>query len=206
LSGANVVGGGYILQTNVNTGSALVSGIDAQISYRWPLPGGWGSLSASLVGSWLQHNISTPYEGAPSYDCAGLFGNTCLNGSVNPTWRHLLRVTWATPVNLLLSAQWRFIGSTSFDNNSSQPALTSAEEGFIDPIVSRIPNYSYLDLSAIWTASRHLQVRAGITNLFDKDPPFLPAVDASGTAGSFNTFPTYDLLGRTFFLAVSATL
>jgi outer membrane receptor protein involved in Fe transport len=206
LSGANVAGGGYILQTNVNTGSALVSGIDAQISYRWPLPGGWGSLSASLVGSWLQHNISTPYEGAPSYDCAGLFGNTCLNGSVNPTWRHLLRVTWATPVNLLLSAQWRFIGSTSFDNNSSQPALTSAEEGFIDPIVSRIPNYSYLDLSAIWTASRHLQVRAGITNLFDKDPPFLPAVDASGTAGSFNTFPTYDLLGRTFFLAVSATL
>jgi iron complex outermembrane receptor protein len=206
LSGATVAGGGYILQANVNTGSAVVSGIDVKINYRSPLPGGWGALSASLTGSWVQHNISTPYQGSPSYDCAGLFGNTCLNGSVNPTWRHVLRVTWATPANLELSAQWRFIGSTSFDNNSSQSTLTAVEEGFIDPIVSRIPNYSYIDLSGIWTASRHLQVRAGVNNLFDKDPPFLPAADVSGAAGSFNTFPTYDLLGRTFFLSVSATL
>ena len=41
LSGATVASGGYILQTNVNTGAALVSGIDLQSNYRWPLANGW---------------------------------------------------------------------------------------------------------------------------------------------------------------------
>ncbi len=204
LSGATIAGGGYILQTNVNTGGALVSGIDLQSNYRWPLANGWGTLSASLSGSWTQHNSVTPYAGAPSYDCAGLFGNTCLNGSVNPTWRHNLRVNWDTPWNVLLSAQWRFIGHSSFDNNSTQLLLKGQEELFYDPIVTHIPNYSYLDLSAIWTVAQGIQVRAGINNVFDKDPPFLPSGDSYGAAGGLNTFPTYDLLGREFFVAFRA--
>jgi outer membrane receptor for ferrienterochelin and colicin len=200
-----VAGGGYVLENDVNTGNALVSGIDLQANERWPLPGGWGALSANLTGSWLQHDSSTPYRGATSYDCAGLFGNTCLGGSVSPTWRHNLRVTWETPWQLQLSAQWRFIGRTSFDNNSSQPALQFVEEGFYDPVVTHIPNYSYLDLSAIWVVTRQVQLRAGVSNLFDKDPPFLPWFDISGAAGTLNTFPAYDLSGRRIFLAVRAT-
>ena len=206
LSGANVAGGGYILENDVNTGTAVVSGIDLQMSWRWLLPGTWGVLSAGLVGSWLQHDSSTPYQGAPSYDCAGLFGNTCLGGSVSPTWRHNLRVSWETPWKVELSAQWRFIGRTSFDNNSSQPGLQYAEEGFFDPVVTHIPNYSYLDLTALWAVTRQVQVRAGVSNLFDKDPPFLPSFDISGAAGTLNTFPPYDVAGRRIFLAVRATL
>ena len=98
LSGSNVIGGGYVLENDVNTGTALVSGIDLQMSWRWPLAGAWGALSASLLGTWLQHDSVTPYQGAPSYDCAGLFGNTCLGGSVSPTWRHNMRVSWETPL------------------------------------------------------------------------------------------------------------
>jgi outer membrane receptor protein involved in Fe transport len=205
LSGANVAGGGYVLENDVNTGTALVSGIDLQLNVRWPLPGAWGALTASLVGTWLQHDSSTPFQGAPSYDCAGLFGNTCLGGSVGPKWRHNLRVSWETPWNLQLSAQWRFIGPTSFDNNSSQPALQYAEEGFFDTMVTHIPGYSYVDLSAIWAASSRVQVRAGIGNLLDKDPPLVASFDISGAAGTLNTFPAYDLLGRRMFLAVRTT-
>jgi iron complex outermembrane recepter protein len=204
LSGATIAGGGYILQTNVNTGAALVSGIDLQSNYHWPLANGLGTLTASLSGSWNQHNSISPYAGAPSYDCAGLFGATCLNGSVNPAWRHNLRVNWDSPWNVLLSAQWRFIGHSSFDNNSSQPLLQNQEEGFFDPVVTHIPNYSYLDLSAIWRATSTLELRAGINNVFDKDPPFIPSGDISGTAGGLNTYPTYDLLGREVFVAFRA--
>ncbi|HEY0801586.1 MAG TPA: TonB-dependent receptor, partial [Steroidobacteraceae bacterium] len=157
-----------------------------------------------LSGAWLQHDSATPYAGAPSYDCAGLFGNTCLNGSVSPTWRHNLRINWQTPWKVLLSAQWRFIGRSSFDNNSSQPLLQSQEERFFDPVITHIPNYSYLDLSAIWTVTSRVQLRAGINNVFDKDPPFLP-VEISGQAGGLNTFPTYDVLGRDIFVAFRAT-
>jgi outer membrane receptor protein involved in Fe transport len=205
LSGATVAGGGFILQRDVNTGAALVSGIDVQLNYRQPLAGRWGALSASVNGSWLQHNSSAPYGSAPSYDCAGLFGHTCLNGSVNPTWRHNLRVTWETPWQLQLSAQWRFIGPTSFDNNSAQTLLQNQEEGFFDPVLTHIPSYSYLDLAANWAVTRHVQVRAGVNNLFDKDPPFLPQGDVSPTASPLNSFPAYDILGREVFVALHAT-
>lgn len=199
LSGASVAGGGYILGTAVNTGAALVSGADAQLDYRQALAGGWGTVTLSMRGTWLQRQASTPYRSAPSYDCAGLFGATCLNGSINPTWRHILRVTWATPWNLQLSAQWRFIGSTTFDNNSTQSLLQNQEEGFYDPGLTHIPNYSYLDLSAIWALTRSVQAHLGVSNVFDKDPPFVP-LEVSGAAGDLNTFPAYDVLGRTVFI------
>jgi outer membrane receptor protein involved in Fe transport len=207
LSGTTVAGGGYILARDVNTGTALVSGMDLQMNYRQPLVGRWGSLSASLNGSYLQHNSSTPYRSAARYDCAGLFGANCLNGSVNPTWRHNLRVTWDMPWRLQLSVQWRFIGRTSFDNNSAQTALRNQEEGFFDPVLTHIPSYSYLDLSTTWDMTRHLQVRAGVNNALDKDPPFLPLGDVVSriSASGLNTYPTYDILGREFFIALRAT-
>jgi len=202
LFGSTIAGGGYILQRNVNTGSALVSGIDVQATYL-QLFGRWGALRTSLNGSWLQHNSSTPYLSAPSYDCAGLFGYTCLGGSTNPRWRHNLRVTWETPWNLELSAQWRYIGRTDFDNNSPQTLLQNQEEGFFDPLFTHIPSYSYLDLSAIWNLTRHVQFRAGVNNVFDKDPPFIPGEVSGGFYA--NTLPPYDILGRYIFVALGAT-
>jgi outer membrane receptor protein involved in Fe transport len=202
LSGGSVANGGYILSNAVNTGAALISGIDVQASYRQPLR--WGALTANLVGTWLQQNSATPWRSAPSYDCAGLFGATCLNGSVSPTWRHYLRVTWETPWNAQLSALWRFIGRTGFDNNSSQSLLQNQEEGFFDPVLTHIPNYSYLDVAAIWSVSPHVQLHAGVNNLFDKDPPFIP-LEVSYQAGGLNTFPTYDILGREIIIGIRAT-
>ncbi len=203
LAGTTVAGGGYVLQTAVNTGSALVSGIDVQGNYRMLL-GRWGALMGSINGSWLQHNSATPYRSAPTYDCAGLFGNTCLSGSVNPLWRHNLRLTWETPWSTQLSAQWRFIGSTQFDNNSPQPLLQYQEEQFFDPVLTHVPSYSYLDLAAIWAVSRHFQVLVAVNNVLDKDPPLIP-LDVSGKATNLNTFPTYDILGRTVLMSVRAT-
>jgi len=205
LSGANVAGGGYILQADINTGAALVSGLDLQMNYWQPLAARWGALTASLIGSWLQHNSSTPYRSAPSYDCAGLFGSSCLNGSVSPTWRHNLRVTWETPWNAQFSAQWRFIGHTSFDNNSSQIPLQNQEEGFFDPVLTHIPNYSYLDLAATWVVKPHLQIRAGVNNVLDKDPPFLPGDVVGGNASGTNTLAPYDTLGRYIYMGFRAT-
>jgi outer membrane receptor protein involved in Fe transport len=123
---------------------------------------------------------------------------------VNPRWRHNLRVTWDTPWNLLLSGQWRFIGGTAFDNNSSQQLLQNQEEGAYDPLNARIPSVSYLDLSATWKFLPGMEVRAGVNNVFDKDPPFVPSADISSASGNVNSYPTYDLLGRELFVAFTA--
>ena len=203
LSGSTVAGGGYILANAVNTGSALVSGIDLLLNYRTDLPPSWGALALTLNGNWLEHHVVTPYRSAPSYDCAGLFGGYCLNGSVNPSWRHNLRLAWELPPGLELSAQWRFIVRTAFDNNSSQPLLQNQEEVGYDALLAHIGSYSYLDLAMIWQSSSHLQWRLGVNNVFDRDPPVLP-LDISGEAGQLNTFAVYDLLGRNVFLALRA--
>jgi outer membrane receptor protein involved in Fe transport len=201
LQGATVTGGGYILQTDINAGASLVSGIDLGLNYRYRFENGWGTLLASFNGAYLQHAISTPFPGAVSYDCAGLFGITC-GYTVNPNWRHNLRVTWDTPWRVLLSANWRFIGATHFDNNSPNSSLFGDEEGGYDSQNARIPNYSYLDLTAAVHVYKGIEVRGGVQNLFDKDPPLLPA-DVTNETQS-NSFPSYDTLGRQIFVAFTA--
>jgi outer membrane receptor protein involved in Fe transport len=215
LSGATVAGGGYFLQKDYNLGLLGVSGIDLQMNYRLNLPGGWGTFSAALNGAYLLHDTLEPYPGAGTYDCAGLFGSTCeaQNGSVNPHWRHNLRLNWDTPWNVLVSLQWRFIGPTSFDNNSTNPLLQGAEEAPNDPSApapyydkynARIPGYSYLDLTTVWHALANLDLRAGVSNLLDKDPPLIPSGDISGNSGPANSYPADDYLGRQIFVAFTA--
>ena len=211
LTGATVAGGGYILQKDFNLGLTIVSGVDVIMNYRYNLPTGWGSLNTSLNGAYLIHSTTTPYPGSASYDCAGLFGSSCEDGSVNPHWRHNLRLTWETPWDVLLSMQWRFIGPTSFDNNSTNPLLAGAEElssgvpaPAYDEYNARIPGYSYLDLTAVWHVLKNLELRAGCTNLLDKDPPLIPSGDISGNSGPANSYPTYDYLGRQLFVAFTA--
>jgi outer membrane receptor protein involved in Fe transport len=132
-----------------------------------------------------------------------LFGPDCNTNSINPRWRHTLRVSWQTPWDrLLLSANWRFIGSTTLDNNSSQPALMFAEFGEYDSIDARIPNYSYVDLAATFQVLHNVELRAGVTNLLDKSPPVISSeLTESGTP---NTYATYDELGRNLFVAFTA--
>jgi iron complex outermembrane receptor protein len=202
LSGATVAGGGYIVQTNINGGAALVSGIDVQANYRLPLRG-WGTLSASFSGAWLQHDELTPFVGLHTYDCAGYFGGSQCNLSVNPTWRHNLRLSWELPwSNVLLSAYWRFIGASADANNSPDPSLHFASYGQYDIINAHISRISYLDLTAVWPVMPKIELRMGINNVFDKDPPIVAQDLNSGTTP--NSFPTYDYLGREYFFGVKA--
>lgn len=206
LFGASVAGGGYILQTSVNTGAALFSGIDLGLNYRLNL-GRMGALASALNGTYLEHTTATPYTGAHTYDCAGLFGTTCGNG-INPRWRHTLRFNWETPWRkLLVSLNWRYIGSTSFDNNSNDPSLhfvesTAAGAPGYDAQRATIKAYSYFDLAVVWPAWKGIELRGGLNNIADKDPPIL-GDDITGT-GSPNTYPSYDILGRQIFVAFTA--
>jgi iron complex outermembrane receptor protein len=200
LSGASVASGGYVLSTNINGGAALVSGIDVQANYREPM-GPWGTLTTNFSGAYLQHDTTTPFIGLHTFDCAGLFGNTC-SSAVNPRWRHNLRISWELPwTKLMLSAYWRYIGKASVDNNSGDPSLHFKEIGSFD-FADHIPSISYLDLSAVWDITPKFELRAGVNNLFDKDPPIVAQDVNLGTTP--NSFPTYDFLGREIFFGFKA--
>jgi outer membrane receptor protein involved in Fe transport len=110
-------------------------------------------------------------------------------------------MSWETPWDhLLLSAYWRFIGEVGLDQNTNDPTLHYATFGEYDSVDAHLPRMNYLDLSAIWQITRQAELRAGVNNVTDKDPPIV-SQDVNGLTTP-NSFPTYDFLGREFFVGV----
>jgi outer membrane receptor protein involved in Fe transport len=71
------------------------------------------------------------------------------------------------------------------------------------PAILAVPQVSamdYFDLTLQQDIGEHFDLSFGIINLFDKDPPFLGSANRDA-----NTDPsTYDVLGRRFFLRITA--
>jgi len=110
-----------------------------------------------------------------------------------------------SPWNVDTSLNWRFLGKVGNDNNDSNPLLHFAIYGAYDFQSARAPNISYIDLQLNWhTPLKGLDIRAGVDNLFDRDPPIL-VLPAYYGAGYANTAPAYDTLGRQLYVAFTAT-
>lgn len=193
---------GYIVATNQNTGHLQTSGLDITLAYKLALASAigrnWGDINFDLNGTALLSLETEPLPGLGSYDCVGLFGPTC--GQPSPRWRHQFRTTWQLPwTPASVSLNWRFIGPTGLSSNTANPYLASDYVG----INARIPSYSYFDLAATAKVYDGLTLRAGVNNLFDRDPPAI----ASGLLSSFgngNTYPgVYDPLGRVIFVGAT---
>jgi outer membrane receptor protein involved in Fe transport len=200
--------GGVVFTQLVNASALKTDGIDLNADYRLDLADvgveNWGSLSFNLMGTWL-NNLTTQLPDHTAYNCAGLYGVTC--GTPAPHWRHQFRVSWISPWNATFSLNWRYLGATSLDFNTSQADL---QNGFKDtlPTDAKIPEYSYLDLSATWRVRDHLTIRGGVNNVLDTTPPLLDSNSfgiSSPPFGNGNTYPqVYDPLGRVFFLGLTA--
>ncbi len=200
LQGASVQGGGYIVQTSQNIAGAEASGIDVQGAYRLDLQRR-GSLAFAWAGSYMLQNESTPYVGAHTYDCSGLFGLTCQ--TVNPKWHHVFRTTWATAKGVAATLTWRHLSEVKEDNNDSDPTLNNSSFAGYDSFNGKIGAQNYFDLAATYPLKK-VELRGGINNITDKDPPILGSEIIGG--GSPNTYSTYDMLGRQVFLAFNLKL
>ena len=226
--GINIIyGSGFVAATNTNTGRLQTKGVDFEMNYStdmatWGLEN-TGSLAFNLVGTWLDVLSVQALPGFPSYNCAGLFGLTCSagfgstsGGDPNPKWRHRLRMTWSTPWDVDVSVAWRYIGATSLDANSTNPLVGGGPTATVCPngqtvygagdcSDARISSYSYFDLSGDWTIRQGVDLRAGVNNIFDIEPPVIGTQQLPLSTGNGNTFPgAYDGLGREVF--VSATV
>jgi iron complex outermembrane recepter protein len=86
------------------------------------------------------------------------------------------------------------------DNND--PIFDYGVYGAYNDINASIPAYNYLDFAVSYHVLKNVELRGGINNLFDKNPPLAFGGAASGT----NTYTAYDQLGRQVFLAFTAKL
>lgn len=182
---------------NANAGGYHLTGVDLAASYLLRL-GRYGSLNLSGTGSWSPKWEFEPFKGQGKYDCAGLFGINC--GVPLPKWRHKVRATWTTPWNLDLAFTWRHIGSTKAEGTSGNPLLAAA----VSPSDEKLDKRDYLDIAASWTVDKSLTLRAGVNNVFDKDPPIASGDVLPVGFGNGNTFPQmYDTLGRLVFIGAT---
>jgi outer membrane receptor protein involved in Fe transport len=204
-----IQGNGYITGILENIGAFHTTGWDYEANYRINLAdmgmGDHGSLVFHDVGTILDRFISEPVKGFGTYDCAGLYGTTC--GTPNPKLRNVFRATWVSPWNFSLSMQWRYFGGVALDLNQSNAFLTGGA-GFNDKFDAHIPAYNWFDLSGTWKIKDGYNLRFGVNNIFDKDPPIVDSSNvgiSSPPFGNGNTYPqVYDALGRTIFIGLTA--
>ena len=211
-STGQIFGGGYVEDHNINTGALQTKGFDFEANYNLsldsiPMTSGYGALQFQFVGTWQQSFETTPVSGGGHYDCAGLFGTTCL--TPEPKWRHRLRTTWTTPWDVDFSVNWRFLSGVNLDGNQTNPLLQKnfcSKAGVscpFDPVDARINDYFYIDLAMDWAVRTGVDLHAGVNNVFDRLPPTLSTNGLPTGVGNDNTFPgTYDSLGRSFFIGV----
>jgi outer membrane receptor protein involved in Fe transport len=214
-TGGDIFGGlglGSVVQPLVNASSLATSGFDLQGSYRLNLEDvnvhGWGSLGWDYNGTYT-YNLTTTLPDHTSYDCVALYGPTCNSATLPPSrYRHTMRFSWITPWNGTISLNWRLIGSKSLDFNTGQADLQDGNFKDTLPTDAHIPIYNYFDLATTWRIHDHINLRAGVNNIFDKIPPLVDSNSFGISAppfGNGNTFPQeYDPLGRTFFFGLTA--
>jgi len=197
---------GFVADLPSNVGGIKTTGIDVNIAHRLGL-GGVGSLSSSFIGTYLDKYI-TDNGLTPKYDCAGFYGSVCSGGTISssapmPHWRHKMRETLTTPFGLGVSLQWRMVGKVDHERTSDDVSIHGNP-----PVQGRhIGAQHYFDLSATYALMDRVNLRAGINNILDNDPPLVTSSAGSCPTGpcNGNTFPgTWDPLGR--FVFVGATI
>ena len=193
---------GFVSDLKRNIGSVRTRGIEVNSSYNRRL-GGLGSISASLVGTYLD-KLTTENGLTEKYDCVGYYGPTC--GTPAPKWRHKARLTLQTPMGIGISGQWRFFGPVNVDYKN--PSATT-KGPFLD-FGSHLKSQSYFDLATTFAVGRHYNLRLGVNNIMDKQPPLVTSGKAGvssacpGATCNGNTFPAvYDALGRYLYAGIT---
>jgi iron complex outermembrane receptor protein len=191
----------YVTATNLNIGKLSTRGMDISSHYHMDV-GQLGKLSFNLNGTYTKDYYTQPLPTGGAYDCAGYWGGTC--GAPLPHWRHVLNTTWGTPwLGIDVTARWRLIGPSKVDRSSKDPQLSAP----FYTSTAHIPGYNYIDLSAAMPVTSNVDVRVGVNNIADKNPPLIlngSFSDCPNNTCNDNTWVgTYDTLGRYLYAHVS---
>jgi len=178
-------------QPTLNLASYKTSGVDLQADWGFDLQdlglGDVGSLNFNLVLSYLMKYEIQNLNGQPYLDYAGTIGNAQVDaGAISfPELKMSLSSSYTLgPVNVRLMYRW-------YD------AMTHASDvGLPNGTLPGVADRDYFDLSARWQLREGTEVRAGVLNLFDTQPP-------EWTGNGATDLALYDLLQRRYFVGLS---
>ena len=208
LSTGNGAGAGRIIGTRFNTGSYGNSGVDFEGRLNWDLESlraGAGHLVFGFTGSVALDNPINVTPGGTEFDCSGYYGPNCSGAgptSPVPRWRHRLRTTWQSRHDFGVSVNWRHIGKLKSEFTSSNSNLSNPSNVF--PIDSHINAYDYFDVDGNIDVSPHVNLRLGINNITDRQPPVIGFAANPLLVNGNMAAGMYDTLGRYLFLGFTA--
>jgi outer membrane receptor protein involved in Fe transport len=139
-----------------------------------------GRLQIGGLATYLARRDKEPFEGSVPVHDAGAFDVD--SRQAFPHWRALGHVTWQRgPWQISYALQ--YIGG-----------LTESVEPDETVFQHRISSVTYHDIEGAYELAGRGRLRLGVTNLTDRDPPFVNANSQANTDAA-----TYRLLGRTYF-------
>ena len=192
----NPPGTGFINNETVNTGSVRTSGIDINGDYRTTL--GENKIRWQFVGTYLDKYIFQPLTNGFTYDCAGLYGQTC--GTPAPKFRFTTNVKFTTANDIGFTVRWRYLSKVNVDSLAADVDLNPNGDKPVGNTDEKIKAYNYIDVLLSLPIKDTATLRLGVNNIFDVDPPINATSPLNG-----NTFPgTYDHLGRNVFVNLTA--
>jgi iron complex outermembrane receptor protein len=180
-----------VFQPTLNLGAYKTAGIDFSLNWVIGLEAVGLSSSANLelnsAISWLDKFKVQTLPNGPFADYAGTIGRPLTGPGTLPKWKALTSAAYSDDT-FNLGLRWRYIGPLKSDSKATNPLSTTPGQ----------KAYNLFDLYGSFNATEDWTMRFGVNNLFDKDP--LPL---GGLAG-FTEGSTYDVIGRSFYVGVSA--
>lgn len=183
----------------INAAFAEIAGTDISLDWRADLFG--GLFGVNFTATLLRELNTQATAATPVLDWKGSLGpdsGTSLNNGAYD-YRTFTTVRYGRN-DWNLSLRWRHLPSAI--DQTQVVSTTSTQLGAEE-------SYDVFDLTGTWDVGSRTTLRFGIENLFDADPVWTGArtqADPFPTSGSGETEAGfYDILGRQFFLGVSAS-
>ncbi|HMN77716.1 MAG TPA: TonB-dependent receptor [Burkholderiaceae bacterium] len=160
---ADTCGGGaspnalaYIVNGTTNLGNYKTSGLDLQAAWQSAVSD-WGQFSVNYRGTYVLTYEYQLEQGGEYFDNLGNY----FNGGPVARYRQMLSFGWQ-------KAAW----SAALINRYTSSYYDQNETG--DPQFDKnvVAGFNVWDLSVTWAGVKGLAITGGITNLFDRDPPF----------------------------------
>ena len=188
-----------VVTTQLNLSAREVAGFDLNLDWGLPLSVFGASDTAGKLDFRLLTSVFSKWEQQETaddgfLDRAGTISQTV--ASAFPKYKGVLSTTYSVG-DFSFRYNLRYVdGMDVVDNDALLTPSTGAAPS--------VDTYIYHDLVGKWTVNDMLGLTLGVTNIGDKDPPIYTTTTQAGIQS--NTDPsTYDVLGRRYFINVTAS-
>lgn len=182
-----------------NLGLISTAGLDARLDWSMPVRGfggDGGAIFSNILFNWLDKYEVQNNPGGPVFDYAGTVGSTIFVPPYGPQYRW--RLNWTLGYDFgpgSVSLDWRHLPSAHHVARATNPGAKQED----------ISSYELFDLTARYRINRMFEVRAGVENLFDRDPNTFGRIPGvTNAVGEPEPGGAFDVLGRRFYAGVKA--